>query len=163
MIANLLTDVRDVPNLVRSTQERLREELRTRAERLAETPDEARRWVRRSAHTVSTRGADRLWTLHVNALEGAGHLLDKVADQPALERLEKPARELLANIEGATTRPPVEGYDELNVREIRAKVHEVDHLGLLRIRHYEAAHKARKTVLDAIAREFEHRERVANG
>jgi hypothetical protein len=163
MISNLLNDPRIMPASVRATGDRLRSELDQTAEKLDARRQAARRWIKRSAFLAGTAGADRLWQLHLDALHGAEALLDKAPTSPIVEKVTTNVREALTNLEGLTTRPPIAGYDELNVREIRQALHDLDHLGLLRIRRHEQTHKARKTVLDAVDREFEHRARVAGG
>jgi len=45
---------------------------------------------------------------------------------------------------------PIEGYDELNARDVIAKVEKLNAAELTAVRAYEAAHKNRKTVLRAI-------------
>jgi hypothetical protein len=163
MISNLLHDARIVPESVRATGDRIRSELDQTAEKLDARRQAARRWIKRSAFLAGTRGADRLWQLHLDALHGAEVLLDKAPVSPLVEKVTTNVREALSNLEGITTRPPIEGYDDLNVREIRQALHDLDHLGLLRLKRHEQTHKARKTVLDAVDREFEHRVRVAGG
>ena len=58
----------------------------------------------------------------------------------------------LAERERALTQPAIEGYDELNVREVGEALSALNAWGLQKVRRYEEAHKNRKTVLGAIER-----------
>lgn len=121
----------------------------------------AEQWVRATAWGVREQGEDGLWALNLQALERAGALLDRANAVPGFDAIRPNAEELIATWEKLTTSPPIESYEEQNVRTIIGGLHAVDRLGLLRIRHWEVAHKARKTVLDAVERELERRARYA--
>lgn len=130
--------------------------------RVAARRDEARKWVKGQVWTAREQGTTGLWKLHLQALERASELVDRAASLPVLEKVGPSAKSLLETVEKATTTPPMEGYDELNVREIMKGLHELDRFGLLRVQRHETAGKHRKTVLDAIEREVERRARLAS-
>lgn len=123
---------------------------------------QAQAWVKARAWEVQTTSEDNLWTLNLEALATAGKLVERAGAVPVLDRVGGNAKELLATWEKATLAPPIAGYEDANVREIVGGLHALDRLGLLRVRHWETAHKARKTVLDAVERELERRSRWAS-
>lgn len=122
---------------------------------------QAEAWVRARAWAARSTGEDNLWTLNLEALSKANQLVERAVALPGLDRVSPNARDLLATWERATVVPPIANYDEANVREIVGSLHALDRLGLLRVRHWETAHKARKTVLDAVERELERRAKWA--
>ncbi|MCB9680469.1 MAG: hypothetical protein H6733_03285 [Alphaproteobacteria bacterium] len=122
---------------------------------------EARKWVRQRVFEVREQGETSLWKLHLNALERANELVGRAADVPVLDKVGTRTKSLLDVVEKVTTHPPLEDYDNLSVRKVMSHLHELDRFGLLRIARYEAAHKNRKTILDAIEREEVRRARLA--
>lgn len=155
--------LKEVPSRVRAQASRLGAVVQapeTLAAGVKERGAEAQRWVKRRANVARTTGEERLWELHLAALERAGGLIERTADLPALGRITDNVQRLLQTIEAATTAAPLEGYDDLGVREIRRDLHKLDHLGLLRLRHHEVTHKARKTVLESVDKELERRTRA---
>ncbi len=121
----------------------------------------AESWVRARAWEVRETTEDNLWALNLEALASATKLTERAVTVPGLERVEPGVRDLIEAWEKITVQPPVAGYAEANVREIIGGLHALDRFGLLRVRHWETAHKARKTVLDAVERELERRGRWA--
>jgi hypothetical protein len=72
-------------------------------------------------------------------------------------RVARPASDFVhARIE-AVLRPDVDGYDELNARDVANALDALDHIELLKVRRYEAAHKNRKTVLAAVDKALDRR------
>lgn len=142
---------------VQGVQGRVRE----LAERLEGRRRQAEHVARGAAFDARAHAEDKLWSLNLGALSRVHELLDRAAIVPGLDTVRPRLRELVATWESATTRPPVAGYDEQNVRAVLHDLHTHDRLGLLRIRHWEAAHKNRKTILDAVDRELERRARYA--
>lgn len=128
---------------------------------LLERRQEASRWLRKRAFNASVQGQDSLWNLHLQALESAGGLIERASTVPGLDKVGPGARELLGTLEKLTTTPPLADYDELNVRKVMSDLRDLDHLGLLRVQRYEAQHKNRKTIHDAIEREMDRRARLA--
>jgi hypothetical protein len=55
---------------------------------------------------------------------------------------------------------PIQGYAELNAKEVRASLKDLPHLDLLKIRRYEANNKNRKSVLCDVDKEIERRFRA---
>jgi hypothetical protein len=161
MLSNVIDSVRDVPAFVRASQDRLIEDLTKRQEQLVETRQSYSRWLRRRVFEARESGETQLWELHVGTLERAHDLLDNASVPPAMERVETSARDLLGALEHATTHPPLEDYDNLNVRKVMSDLRELDRFGLLRVRRYEGAHKNRKTILDSVHRELTRRSRLA--
>jgi len=130
-------------------------------ERIEGRRQQAERLVRGAAFDARAQAEDKLWSLNLKALSRAHELLDRAAVVPGFDTVRPKVRDLVATWETTTTQPPVAGYDEQNVRAILHDLHAHDRLGLLRIRHWEAAHKNRKTILDAVDRELERRQRYA--
>lgn len=143
MIRDIVRDVRELPT------------------RLAEGREQARRWVKRRVTEARAQGEDNLWKLHLVALDRGRELVDRAGGVPVLDKVAPNARDLLQAVEKATLLPPLPEYDELNVRKIIGSLHALDRLGLMRVRHWESEHKARKTILDAVERELERRQRYA--
>lgn len=130
--------------------------------RIAERRDQARRWVKERVYQAREQGETGLWNLHLQALDRAGSLVGKAETVPVIGgRLATDARTLLDRVERTTTAPPLADYDELNVRKVMAALRDLDRFGLLRLQRYEASHKSRKTILDAVDREVERRARLA--
>jgi hypothetical protein len=164
MIRELLTDVAVVPETLRHTSADLLHRIQHAQDGLRRRRDEARRWVNARAHAVRTDGESRLFDLQVEAIDQGRKLLERAAEVPALQPVQAPAQRWLDALQAALLAPAMEDYDALAVRDVLKGLYLVDHLGLLRIRHHEALHKNRKTILDAIGRELEKRDRQsANG
>lgn len=136
-------------------------DLRTAPTQIDARAREATKWVRRTVYNVREQGESNLWDLHLTAIENAKGLLDKTDGVPVLSTVGANVKDLLGQLEATTTAPPLAEYDELNVRKVMAALRDLDHFGLLKVQRYEAANKNRKTILDAIQREFDHRARLA--
>lgn len=121
-----------------------------------QTLRKARRWLWDAREAATTKAFD----LNVKALERADTLASR-AGSVAGERAERTVHSVVDVLQKITIEPPVPGYAEMNVREAMNALRDVDRYGLLRIRRFEAAHKNRKTVLDAIQREVDRRARLA--
>jgi hypothetical protein len=157
---------RDTTARVRTESERLIDNLgvSSRLGRLGElraTPKEARRWVQTSLFQARKRSEDSLWTLQLQALDAGRNLVAQAEGVPVLERLGAAAKPVIDRVETAVTAPPLASYDDLNVREVMAALRDLDGFGLRKVARYEAAHRNRKTILDAIEREAQRRERLA--
>lgn len=77
-----------------------------------------------------------------NRVPGAGGLA---------QTFESRAKEL-AGERAKLMAPPIEDYDELNVKEVGEALEGLDAWSLVKVREYEKAHKNRKTVFAAIDR-----------
>lgn len=55
----------------------------------------------------------------------------------------------------ALAKPSIPGYDELNVRQVQDAIEKLDRWELLKVKAYEEANKARKTVIAAVDRQLE--------
>ena len=159
MLRNIVKTAQMIPHEIQLRGEAAIEQYAPQA--LLQRRDEARSWVRTSTHTARTQGADRLFDLQLRALTSGRHLVERAATVPGLRRVEEPARKLIDSIEAAALTPSMKDYDNLPVRDIMKALYTYDHLELLRIRHHESSHKNRKTVLDAIQKELDKRERIA--
>ncbi len=137
----LWTDVKDAPARLRARSTTLV----TRA--------------RHQAFMVRTGGQERIWTLHTSALAEVEDLLARTTELPLVSRVTTPVERLVSDRLEASLAVPVQDFDGLNAKAAMRAVRELDHLGLLRVRRYESAHKARKTVLDAVANQLERRAR----
>lgn len=87
-----------------------------------------------AARIVNTQRAQAGETLEAHGEKGAGKPVAKAADAPA-------ARDL-----------PIAGYQHLTVAQIRDKLDGLSAAQRKRLREYEAAHRKRKGVFDALDR-----------
>jgi hypothetical protein len=161
MLASLLQDVQTVPDRLRDESQRLFHRIQATPARVAARRDAARQWVTRRALGLRFAGEDRVWSLQLSAIEQANALLARSGALPAVGGLARRAGELLKSVEASALAPPIEGYDEASVRDVMKVLHTLDRLGLMRVQRYEASAKNRKTILDAVRKELERRERVA--
>lgn len=162
MAFRVLSTVRDVPELMRAQGTRMMSDLGETQARLKRARESYSRWLRRQVHNAREAGETQLWQMHLTTLERAQQLLDRTPEVPVLERVGSGARGLLESLERTTTQPPMADYDDLNVRKVMGALRDLDRLGLLRLHHYEAHHRGRKTILDAVQRELDHRARINN-
>jgi hypothetical protein len=162
MIRELLSDVAVVPETLRHTGNDLLHRIRGAQDDLRRRRADARRWVHARAHAVRNEGETRWFDLQVEAIDQGRKLLERAAEVPALQPVQEPAQRWFDALQGALLAPAMDDYDALAVRDVIKGLYLVDHLGLLRIRRHEAQHKNRKTILDAIQRELEKRERQAS-
>jgi hypothetical protein len=160
MVFDVLSTVREVPQRVLASRARVLEDLGKTRQRLQQTRDSYSRWLRRRVFEAREASENQLWELHVSTLERAQDLLERAPEVPVFDRVGTGARELLEALERATTHPPMADYDDLNVRKVMSSLRDLDRFGLLRVHRYEAAHRNRKTILDAVQRELEHRSRL---
>ncbi len=89
-------------------------------------------------------------------LRAAGDVLGKTPVQPkpvaqSATRL-KECAEHWSGRAAHIARPPVDDYDDLNVKEVRAAMDDLDFYQLEKLAAYEAAHKNRVTVLRDVER-----------
>ncbi|HMV65257.1 MAG TPA: hypothetical protein PKA64_00305 [Myxococcota bacterium] len=162
MLREWIADVRTVPEKVISRGADLLGRLQEAPAELSSRRDAARSWLRRRAAAARINGEDRLWDLQVAAIARAEQVIERGRATPGLERVAAGAEGLLRTVEQSTLAPPIEGYDACSVRDVLKTLHTFDRLQLRRIQHYEAEHKNRKTILDAIRKELERRERQAS-
>lgn len=149
MIRDMIRDPSDIAS-------RVREE----SNRLAERAQEARRAVRVRLYEAREQGERGLFDLHVGAVAAAGGLIDRTNGVPVLQNVGDSARDLLKVVEKVTIEPPLAGYTDRNVRQILAELRDLDHIGLLRVKRFEADNRGRKTVLEGVDRELARRARV---
>lgn len=95
-------------------------------------------------------------TLYATASQGFESAASLFAKGPRLlhksaNRLEEAATRLKSQ-EAALFAPPVEDYDELNVKQICQEIRDLDAHSLLKVESYEKANKNRVTVLREVER-----------
>lgn len=153
MIRDLVTNA--VPEPIRARGATVIRNLNDAPAELRQRGKAARDWVRSRVTQARNDGEERLWTLQLHALEGAGKFVRRVETLPALERVGSAASDVLENLEREATRPPIANYNDLGVRNIIPELRELGLVGLLKVKRAEEAGKQRKTILDAIDREME--------
>ncbi len=179
MVADIVKDLRAVPERLKEVPERLKEvpeRLKEVPERLKEVPDRIReaperitarrqevgRRVRGRLSNLRDESEERAWDLERRALEAAEDLLEKAADLPGMGRVapsaEKKVQERLQSI----TQPPIDDYDALNVKRICAALRGMQHVDLAKVSRYEEAHKNRKTVLRGVESEIKRQRAAQN-
>jgi len=132
---------------LRSTPERLSEQRNKLSTKRAEITHNAKLRV----HTARHDGAEAVWTFRASTLERVGSVLGKAEDVPVLSKLTGPAAKLVHTRLDALTQPPIEDYDALNAKNLISAIKGLEsRVALASIRRYEAANKARKTVLKAV-------------
>lgn len=140
MLARLIDDLKQTPS-------RLAERRVTLSARRKELTAKAKTQLK----TAAGDGQERLWTLGTQALERVDSALERGADLPLVGTLSKGAHRVVSERLDALKQLPIEGYDDLNARDIVAAVKGLDgRVGLAALRRHEAEGKARKTVLSAI-------------
>lgn len=103
--------------------------------------------VRRRAWRARAEGRTAAWQLGVTSLTRLHDLVEHAPMDLGLEGL------LAVRLERATE-PGIEEYDERTAKELGKVVRDIqDPVVLARIARYEAAHKARKTVLGAVEKQ----------
>lgn len=134
---------------------RILDEIRSAAGRRHKLREAALRRV----HALRLDGAQRFFDLQVDTLQNVEKLLDDAPELPVVSRVTGAAGRLVHKGLTAVRTPPIPGYDELNVKQVNEHLDELGYLDLLKVRRYEQAHKARKTVIDGIDRELARRGR----
>lgn len=128
---------------------RLKDDLRTAPERLNNRRIELTHKLRQSAHTARSTTSEKIFDVRIGALTRVENLLDKVDEVPVIKLVTAPAHGLAASRLDKATSPAIEGYDDLNARDVRNALADLTRLQLVVLVRYEAAHKARKTVIAA--------------
>lgn len=162
MLREWFSEARAVPVKVMSRGAELIGRLQEAPSELSSRKQAAQSWLRKRAHAARVSGEDRLWDLQIAALARAEGVIERGRGLPGMERVAASAEGLLRSVEQSTLAPPIEGYDACSVRDVLKTLHTFDRIALRRIQHYEAEHKNRKTILDAIRKELERRERLVN-
>lgn len=139
---------------------RLIDEIRSAPERLADRGTQMRRRARQRMHEMRLGSEERLFTFRLDTLERMGDLLGRAPEWPGLGRVADAAERIVHERLDAFTHPPIAEYDQLNVKEIGQAVYELAYVDLLRVRRWEETHKNRVTVMRAVERELEKRERL---
>jgi hypothetical protein len=93
------------------------------------------------AHLLATAGRDTLGAVS----ERIGTRTDLAPLQPRVATLQAGLDRLVARLEAA----PIAGYDAMSAKDAIAAVAPMSAMQRIAVRHYEAAHKARVTVLRA--------------
>ena len=134
------------------------EDLKAAPERLAEQRSklstkrtEFTHNARLRAHTVRGDGVEVLFSFRATALEHVGSALGKAADVPVLSKITDPAAKLVQDRLAEYTSPNIDEYDAQNAKTVIAAIKQISsRTQLAAVRRYEAAHKARKTVIGAV-------------
>lgn len=171
MVADIIKDLRDelsqVPQRLREVPDRLRaerERLREVPDKLREAPDKIQargqqvgRRIKERLSELRDEGEEKAWEMEQRALHAAEGLLERASEVPVVStvapRVEGVVQERLAQLQ----RPPIAGYDDLNVKSIREALRGIGRVDLLKVARYEEAHKHRKTVLADIEAELKRR------
>ncbi len=156
--------LKDVPDKLKDVPEKLKdvpEKFEDVPEKLQSTGQEVSRKLMEALEELRDEGEERAWELEKRALRAAGDLIERASEVPV-------ASSVAPKVEGAVrdrlerlTRPPIQDYDELNVKKVRAALGELDRMDLLKVTRYEEANKNRKTVLRDIQAELDRRKRAA--
>lgn len=118
------------------------------------SPEQLRAQLQRARHGVHIArvdGAVRLFTLGAEGLSRAHDLLEAVPSP--LGTVARPLRGLVDGRLEAVNRAPVDGYDDMNVKQVDEAVRGLGPVDLERVSRHERARKNRKTVFRAISRE----------
>lgn len=107
--------------------------------------------ARHGVHVARVDGAQRLFSIGADGLSRAHDLLDAV---PApLGTVARPLQGLVDDGLDQLVAAPIDGYDDMNVKQVDEAVRGLGPVALARVERHERAHKDRKTVYRAIARE----------
>lgn len=107
--------------------------------------------ARHGVHVARVDGAVRLFRLGADGLTRAHDLLEAVP--ASLGTVTRPLQGLLDDGLDQVNTAPIEGYDDLNVRQIDDAVRGLGPVALARVARHERANKNRKTVFRAVTRE----------
>ena len=144
MLESFVDELKNTPTRIREVPQRLA----TRRRRLVAS-------LRHRAHVARGESEERLWRMETSALEGVVDLLGNLDDLPVMGRVVPGAERLVGQALDQVTAVPVEGYADLNAKTAAKAVRGLSRVALLRVQRFEAGHKDRKTVLDAIDRELD--------
>lgn len=128
---------------------RILDDIRAAPERLNTKRVDLTYKLRQSVHTARGTTTERLHDVRVGALTRVESALDRVDELPVIKVITAPARSLAASRLEKATSPAVEDYDALNARDVRSALADLSRIQLVALVRYEAAHKARKTVVAA--------------
>jgi hypothetical protein len=124
-------------------------------------PSDLARRARGRVRDAREESVERLWNLQADTLEQIEDVLHRAPENlPVLSRVADAAERLVARRLETVTALPVENYEQLNAKEVRASVRELGHVDLLKVRRYETNNKNRKSVLGDIDKEIERRFRA---
>lgn len=125
-------------------------------------PVELARKARHRVREVRGESVERLFTLQANTLERVEEALHKAPENvPVLSTIADAAERLVARTRETVTAVAVDGYDELNAKQVREKLRDLGHLDLVKLRRHEAGHKGRKSVIAEIDKEIGRRFKLA--
>jgi len=110
-------------------------------------------------HHSRLDGQERLWSIQVRALEQAEDILGKSPRVVGLRFLRGAAVKVVERALDSAKALPA-GYEGLNAKDAIKVVRDLELVPLLRVRHWEAANKARKTVLAAVDKRMAQLDRV---
>jgi hypothetical protein len=139
---------------------RIIDEIRSAPERIADRGTQMRRKARQRMHAMRLGSEERLFTFRLDTLERFEDLLGRAPEWPGLGRVADAAEKLVHERLAAFTQPPIATYYALNVKEIGQALDTLAYVDLLRVRRWEETHKNRVTVVRAVERELEKRERL---
>lgn len=134
----------------------LQETLLAKGEEVSDQSTRLRKQFEQRSSMVAGRLLDvsleRLYDAGATTLSTAANWLDKVAvAREGAEQLRESAK-AAAKAKTAITLPPIENYDDLNVKEVNEALGGLSAYELDKVRRYEEAHKNRVTVLREIER-----------
>lgn len=136
------------------------DEIQSAPRKLADRGNALRLRARRRVHAMRLDGESRLFRFQVGTLEQIEGLLVRTPQWPGIKRVADSAEKLVHKRLAAFTAPPIADYDGLAAKEIGGKLGDLAYVDLLRVRRWEETHKTRKTVIAAVERELEKREKL---
>ncbi|MGC6492451.1 MAG: hypothetical protein ACON5B_06375 [Myxococcota bacterium] len=151
----VLTELNEAAGVLSAEREKLVAQLREVPELLQSHRDETLSWASSQVAVAKFKSEHALFELNLAALERASEVLASVQGEGAISAVRQPAEKLVGQWATATTEPPISDYDALNVREVASQIDGLDHVSLLKVKHHESSHKARKTVLKAVGKELD--------
>jgi len=164
ILENLKEELSHVPERVKEGLGKLEDmpdRLRDAPEKLQTRSQEVGRKLRERLGELRDEGEERAWEIEKRALEAAGGLIERASEVPMVAGVAPKVEGAVQDRLGKITQPPIDGYDELNVKSIRIAMGELDRLDLVKVARYEEAHKNRKTVLRDIEAEKKRRKAAA--
>jgi hypothetical protein len=147
MLEGLIATIKEAPQKARETGTLLMGEARERAGA-----------ARRRAIALRAQNELRAFDASVSALGAVEASLGRARELPVVGTLAPRAEALVHAGQERLAAQPVEGYAELNVKQVMERVPTLSRLDLIRVRHHEQLGKSRKTVLEGIARELARRD-----
>ena len=153
LASEVVDDVEDTAGQVQAAAREAAADVQRTAQQAADTAEET---VEEAAERVSRRAREATRAA-AGAVEEAADTVEDAAEavgeaaEDAEEAAQEPQGSQASGDDGAD-QPPIEGYDDLNASQILPKLRLLSQSDLASVEEYERSHRARKQVLNRVAK-----------